>query len=425
MKYQFSTLKNGLRVATVHMAEAQSVAVMIFAGVGSRYEKPGVDNGVSHFLEHLLFKGTKKRPSTKIISEEIDSVGGTTNAYTSQDLTAFYIKLPKRHLNLALDILTDVIQHSLLDPAEIDRERGVVVEEMNVVRDDPARHIWSLVPPLIWPGDPLSLDTIGTEEIIQNVPQGQIADFVKQHYVASNLVVAVAGDIKHEEITREVESLMSDLPDQKTKPLSKLVRQKPNQTTAALAQPTNQAHLIIAAEGYPYKHADDPAARLTAAILGRGLSSRLFLKVREELGLAYSVSADYSNYVDTGMFEIYAGVNLDKIEQALEAIMEEVEKIKREVVGEAELNKAKNKVRGSLEMNLENNLGVADLIGTQLILLNEYRSPEVMLGEIDAVTPAQIKKVAATMLAKDRLRFAIIAPEPDSAVELFRKLTEK
>lgn len=424
MKPQQTKLANGLQVITANMPGTYSATISVFAGVGSRYEDYKMQGGVSHFLEHLLFKGTKKRPTTKIISEQIDAVGGWNNAYTSAELTSYYVKVPYEHIGLGLDILADMIQNSLLDPKEIDRERSVIIEEMNVYRDDPASYVHRLTPALLWPGHPLSRDVLGSEEVIRSVSHDTIAGYLAHHYQPHNLVVVAAGRVDHADTVAGAEKLFGGMkggrPDRPAPAITKLAPDR----AATLTKDTAQVHLVIAATAYPYRHADDPAAKIITTILGRGLSSRLFTNVRERKGLAYSVSAGIENYVDSGEFEVYAGVNRDKQAQAIAAIIEELRLIAAEPVAEAELSKAKNQIRGSLQMAMESSGAVADRFGTQQILLGETRTVEKTLADIDAVTTADVARVAAEMLAPERLRLGIISPKPDTAVATFTSLTD-
>ncbi|HVE80755.1 MAG TPA: pitrilysin family protein [Candidatus Dormibacteraeota bacterium] len=423
MKQRITTLPNGLRIVTSHMADAQSVTVSIIAGVGSRYEDYEVNGGVSHFLEHLLFKGTKKWPGAKIISEKIDAVGGYNNAYTSNDMTNYFVKVPHQHAPLAMDILADMIRNPLLDPVETDRERNVILEEMNVYRDDPSRYVGSLLPPLLWPNQPLGQDVIGSEKVIREIPHARIVGYHKLHYRPDNLVVAAAGKVDHDAIVTQAKQLLGGL---KKSTLAKAARAK--DTPAAdkvgiLAKDTAQTHLIIGTYGYKFLDRDNPAAQIVTAILGRGMSSRLFINVRERKGLAYSVNASIHSFADTGVFDVYAGVNLDKTTLAIEAIMKELELICSKKVAARELNKAKNQLKGGLQMSLESNFSVADRLATQLILVNKIKSVEKILQEIDAVTPEDVLRVARKMLDPQKLRMAIITPNPEPAAKTFRKLT--
>jgi predicted Zn-dependent peptidase len=423
MKPQRTRLANGLQIITADMPGTYSATISIFAGVGSRYERFTENGGVSHFLEHLLFKGTANRPTTKIISEQIDAVGGWNNAYTSAELTNFYIKVPYEHTSLALDILSDMIQNSLLDASEIDRERGVVLEEMNVYRDDPASYVHRLTPAMLWPGHPLACDVLGSEEVIKTIPRDQIAAYLRQYYQPHNLVVVAAGRVNHEEIIKQVEGLMGGMKGKRPERPVPVTSELTGEAVATLTKDTAQVHLVIGTTAYPYRHADDPAAKIIATILGRGLSSRLFTNVRERKGLAYSIGAGIENYVDSGEFEVYAGVNRTKQGEAITAIIEELQLITTQPVATAELAKAKNQIRGSLQMAMESSGAVADRLGTQQILLGKIRSVEDTLADIDAVTAADVTRVAADMLAPQRLRLGIISPEPQTAVDTFTSLT--
>jgi predicted Zn-dependent peptidase len=425
VKIQRTKLTNGLEVVTANMPGAYSATISLYAGVGSRYEDYPKNGGVSHFLEHLFFKGTHKRPSPKLISEEVDVVGGWTNAYTSHDLTCFYIKTPYQHTELALDILADMLRGSLFNPAEIDRERGVVLEEMNLYHDDPASFVHRLTPPLLWPDHPLSNAILGSEEVIQSIPREDIVNYLTQQYQPSKLAVVATGRVNHAAIVKQAEALLGDM-KQGTAPVAvPVTRELATETTATLVKDTAQVHLVIGTTAYPYRHKDDAAAKIVTTILGRGLSSRLFINVRERKGLAYSVTAGLDNYVDSGEFEVYAGVNRAKQAEAIAAIMEELRLIAEQPPPAEELTKAKNQIRGSLEMAMESNSAVADRLGTQQILLGELRSVEQTLAEIEAVTAADCVRVAAAMLAPERLRMGIISPDPEPAVAAFHKLTHK
>lgn len=417
-------LKNGLIVLTARMPGAYSATVSVMAGVGSRYEDYDVNGGVSHFLEHLLFKGTPTRPSTKIISEQIDAVGGWSNAYTSNEMTNYYTKVPYQHVNLALEIQADMIRNSILDPEEIDRERGVVLEEMNVYQDDPASYVHRLTPSLLWPDHPLAREVLGSEAVIRTIQREAIESYLKHHYEPNNLVVVVAGRVDHDKIVAQCEALFGDMkPTQRAKALP-VTKELSSTTKNVLIKDTAQAHLVVSTTAYPFLHPNVPAARLATTILGRGLSSRLFMNVRERKGLAYSINAGQESYVDTGEFEVYAGVNLEKQADAIAAIIEELQLIGREPVGEDELNKAKNQIRGGLQMAMESNSSVADRLATQQTLMGKVRSVEETLEEIEAVTAADIMRVSAEMLEPKRLRLGLITPEPDAAVATFEQLTQ-
>lgn len=425
MKHHIETLQNGLRIITAPMHEAQSLTVQITVGVGSRYEDPLKNGGVSHFLEHLFFKGTKTRPSTKIISEQIDAVGGMCNAYTSNDITSFYAKVPHQHGLLALDILCDIMRNSLFDAAEIDRERDVVIEEMNVYRDDPASFVHRLVPRLLWPNQPLSADVIGEEGVIKRMDRETILQHFATYYQPSNMVICLAGNLKAIDGVKEATRLMGDMKVVDITPVPLVTEEIAEAKVEAIAKDTAQSHLVIGAKSPAYLHPDTPAARVVSTILGRGLSSRLFLNVRERKGLAYSINTNLENFVDTGYFSVYAGVNTEKTNQAIEAIIEELIIISEQKVGEEELSKAKNQIIGGLQMSIENNLSVSDRLSGQLIILGKIKSLEKTLADIEAVTADDVLRVAAEILKPANLRMGIITADPKDATKTFEKIVSQ
>jgi predicted Zn-dependent peptidase len=417
-----TTLDNGLRIVTAQLADARSLTVNIVVGTGSRYENYSINGGVSHFLEHLLFKGSAKYPNAQAIAEAVDAVGGYNNAYTGEDVTSYYIKVPVQHGELAVDILCDMVRSPLLDAGEVDRERGVIIEEMNVFRDDPPRFIGTLVPELIFPDNPLGKDIVGSEEVINTIPRDDIAAYLQQHYRPNNLVVAVAGAVDHDQLVKQVTAALGGLEPKEQPVFTPVTAEAARERAVIHAKPTAQAHFMVASRGYAYEDKEEPAARIVAAILGRGMSSRLFTNVRERQGLAYTVFAEVNSFVDTGIFEAYAGVNLDKTEQALDSVLHELELIRAKPVGASELRKAQQQLRAGLEMSLENNASIADRIGLQMVLLGRVKTVDEMIAKIEAVTVEDVQRVARDMLAPEKLRFALIAPEPEAAAVHFKNM---
>jgi len=425
MKIEHTTLHNGLRIVTSRMPSARSVSVCMVVGVGSRYEDFKVNGGVSHFLEHLLFKGSKHWQSTQVIGEAVDGVGGYHNAYTTKDLTNFYIKVPKRHAKLSLNILADMIQFPLLDETEIDRERTVVLEEMNVWRDDPAGAIYDLIPEVLWPNDPLACEMIGSEEVIKNIPRQVIYDYQQLHYGPENIVVSIAGDVEHEAMVEHVTELMGAMKRRKPPRLKKVDLSLSNQLVVEREQATSQMHILIGCQAYKADHKRTAAMQVVSTILGAGMSSRLYLELRERQGLAYSVFSDYNGFVDTGAFSVYAGVSPENVEQAMQVIMGELARLKTEEVGITELTKVKHKLAGGLQLALESTSAIADRVGSRMVLLNEIKLPDETIAEIEAVTAADVMKVARELFTKDKLRLATIAPDTKRARKAFEQELEK
>ena len=424
MKTRVHTLSNGLRIAATEMTDVESVSLVFSAKVGSRNEDIKTNNGVSHLLEHLFFKGTQRRPSTKALTEEIDFLGGSSNAFTSYEITSYYIKIPTKHLPQAVDILADMMQNPIFPADEIDRERGVVLEEMNVVRDDPARHVYDLIPPLIWPGQKLGQDVLGQQEVIKNITRDQILEYKESYYRPENMVVAVSGNFDTGALIKLLENATKGMPEGGSPGFDHTGDKLANQISASYTKETNQAHFIIAGRSYPQLHKKEAATKILSNIFGEGLSSRLFLNVRERKGLAYTVYSGAESFTDSGIFEIYAGVNLEKTNLALEGIFEEIKLITEQEVGAHELQKAKNQLQSRLIIALENNLNVAKRTGAQLLLQGRLRELEEQLKEIETVTKADVQQVAGELLAKDKLRFGIIAPEPQAAQDKFAELVK-
>ncbi len=425
MRHETTTLKNGLKIVTTPLADAESVAVLVLIGVGSRYEDYQKNGGVSHFLEHLLFKGSKKWPSAQQISEAVDGVGGYNNAYTANDLTCFFVKLPRQHAALALDILCDMVMNPLFDPDEVERERGVIMQEMSMVRDDPARYVQDILLEQLWPHDPLGREILGPDEVIKTIPVDTIAKFQTKFYQPDNMVISVAGRVKPDWVEAEVTKLMGDFKGSTKLSHRPLDDRMTDQLVNQIAREANQTHLTVGCQSYGYRHPNDPAARLLTSLLGSGPSSRLYLNVREKQGLAYHIYSDYHNFTDTGLFEVYAGVDPERVEEVLDAIMAEFKLLIQGPVGEAELTKAKNKINGGLQMALENTATVADRAGTQLLLLNQIEPLEQTVDEINQVTAADIQRVAIEMLKPDRLRLALIASDPNPGAAKFEKLIKE
>jgi len=423
--HEITQLPNGLRIITRTMTETESVTVNFFVGAGGRYEDMKTEYGAAHFLEHLLFKGTHKRPTSKQISEEIDSVGGYINAYTAEDHTSYYIKLPKNYFGLAFNILGDILTDPLFEEAEIERERNVILEEMKVYKDDPARYVYDLVGDLLWPHDTLRTNVIGNEHIISSMQRDTIINYFRGLYTMDNIVLSVAGNISHSKVVEYANEMLSEVQSKAQRTWQPVKWGLSTHRVSVTNEDTNQSHLLIVGRAPKIGAADEPAMKLLSTILGSGMSSRLFLNVRESKGLAYTVYMSYSNFVDSGKFEIYAGVNNDKIDDAIIAVLEELQKIQQELVGDKELAKAKEQVRGRYIMGLEGNAAVADLQGTQLILTDKAQTLQETLAKIDAVTNEEIMTVARKYLYKDLVRLAMIGPYDNDRIKEFEKLMEE
>lgn len=411
--YQKNTLPNGLRLLTIPMNSVASACVMIIVGAGSRYERKNI-NGISHFLEHMAFKGTFKRPSALIISSIIEGIGGEFNAFTSKDHTAYYIKAAKKHLPLLFDILSDMLLNSRFDEAEIEREKGVIAEEINLYEDTPMRKISMIYEELLYGDHPLGWDIAGEKEVIKKLKREDFLEYIDGLYAPNNVVISVAGGIgSNGEVKKLTEKWLGDW---KKRDIWQFKRMSDNQTKPAIKvvyKKTEQAHLCLGVRAYPRGHKDHFAAEVLSAILGGGMSSRLFIEVRERRGLAYYVRSEIEKYHEVGNFVAQAGVDLKRIDDAIKVILSQYYRIAEDPVKASELSKAKEFLKGRLILELEDSKNVAGLYGEQELLEKRIYPPKQLLAKIDQVTADDIQRVAKDIFKQNRLNLAVIGPFKD------------
>lgn len=418
MKHNVKKLSNGLTVLTVPSSDAESVVVDFFVKTGSRSETQK-ENGISHFLEHFLFKGTKKFPSAMAISELIDSIGGEFNANTGKEHTQYYIKAAKEHLPLIFEVLTDMLQGSLLDAVELEKEKGVILEEMHMYRDIPKIEVENVLEGAMWPGEALGRNIVGTESTIKAMSRDMFVSYMERHYQTSNMILGVAGKFKPGELQGLVKKYWSRLPKNSFQKWSKT---KDKQSTARFAvhhKETEQAHLSFAFKGLSYTDKLNPVATVLSSILGGGMSSRMFSEVREKRGLAYYVYAQNQNYQDIGLFNVNAGVQVGKIEEAVAVISSELARMKTQPVPEKELVKAKSYIKGMTVLALEDNQAKLDYCLGQLAFKEKISTPQEVFKRIDAVTAKDVQKLANKLFDAKRLTFAVIGPYKTD--EMFKK----
>ncbi len=417
MDYQKHTLPNGLRILTVPMPQVQSVTVLIMVGIGSRFEEKEI-NGISHFLEHMAFKGTEKRPSAFDISSLIDGIGGEFNAFTSKDHTGYYVKAAAKHLPLLIDLLSDMLLHSKFDREEIEKERGVIIEEINMYEDTPMRKVGDLYENLLYGDTKLGRDIAGLKEVIKSVKREDFTSYIDRFYGPSNTVVAIAGGIK------ESKDLVGKyLGEWQSKPVVQPDLMPDGQKEPQLLlkyKDTQQAHLCLGVRSYHLTHPSRYALGVLTAILGGGMSSRLFIQVRERRGLAYYVRSSNEEYVDVGNFVTQAGVDVVRIDDAIKVMLEEFVKIVKEPVTKEELVKAKEYLKGRFTLELEDSRSVAALFATTQVLEDKVRTPEEIMKKIDEVTIEDVQNVAKDIFRQEWLNLAIIGPYKEE--ERFRKL---
>jgi predicted Zn-dependent peptidase len=420
MQYHLHTLKNGLRVVLAPMPETETATVIIMTGTGSRYENAH-ENGLAHFLEHMFFKGTKKRPSAKAISEELDGVGAISNAFTSKDRTAYYAKVSAKYLDTALDVISDIFLNSTLPPKEIQKERGAIIQEIDMYEDMPMRTVDNVFDALLYgAGHPLGRTILGPKENIRAFKQKEFAAYHKRNYNAKNTVVCVAGAFNEQKVLAKVRKEFAKLHDGVAPTFTPFTAEQLEARVSIKEKQTDQTQLMLGVPAYPYQHKDEYALAVLAAILGGGMSSRLFLEVREKRGLAYSVHAGVDKYPDTGSFYVQAGVEHGKLEKTVTTILDEMKKMKRTKVSAAELKKAKAYLTGTMTLSMETSDEVATNAVSSLLSIGKIRTLEEKLKAIQKVTAADVERVAKDLFKTERLNLAVIGPH--AAGDTVRKL---
>lgn len=412
--FKTKTLKNGLTLITIPIPSLESVTTLVAVGAGSRYESKNI-NGISHFLEHMFFKGSKKYPTAEIISTMVDSIGAINNAATSKEWTYYWIKSSSQHIELATDLISSMLKDSLLQSEEVEREKGVIIEELRMYRDNPTRYIWDLYENLQFGDQPLGWDIGGDEKTINSLKREDFVKYVDSLYAPTNCVLVYAGKLP-ENIEELAEKYFKDLPqraEHKPAGYKKVLQEKPRSNV--YFKNTDQANLILGVEAFDRDDDRRYPAKVLATILGEGMSSRLFMQVRERRGLAYHVSSDSDSYIDTGMFINYAGLKLEKVYEGLKVIIDELHKISDKKVAGDELKKAKEMIRGRLALRSESTNFLAEYFGVNFVLDRKIESFEEYLKGIDSVTEDDVLAVAKHLFNKNKFNLQVIAPIKDTA----------
>lgn len=421
MNYKRSVLPNGLRVLTIPMPSFESATVLLMVGAGSRYET-AKNSGISHFLEHMAFKGTTKRPSAMDIAGLIDGIGGEFNAFTSKEATGYYVKAQSTHVETSLDLLSDMIANSVLDAKEIEKEKGVIIEEINMYEDTPMRNLGDVYEGLLYGDTPMGWDTAGTKEVVSSVTKQDFVDYMASLYSPHNMTVVIAGGI-NDNVEELVSKYFGPMSKFDTIVASKVVDRQSKPAVYIKNKKTEQVQLAIGVRTVGLNHEDEDALEVLAGILGGGMSSRLFNEVREKRGLAYYVRTSSDNYTDCGTLVTTAGVDPKRAKDAVRVIVEELSKItKQGSVTEDELTKAKEYIKGHFVLDLEDSRSVADYYAHQELLQKEMKNPEEYIRKIDAVTLADIERVAQKYLVEETLNLAIIGNFPEGSEKEFQNL---
>lgn len=412
MQFSKKVFKNGLRVITVPMKDNPTVTVLVLVEAGSKYESKKV-NGISHFLEHMCFKGTVKRPRAVDISKELDALGSQYNAFTAQEYTGYYAKSDAKHFKKIFDIISDIYLNSTFPEAEMQKEKGVIIEEINMYEDMPQRHVQDLAMKLLYGNQPAGWNIAGEKKNILNMKRENFVKYKSQHYLPEATVLVVAGQVTEKEVLSEVKKIFGHLKrgDKVGKAKVKETQTKPKVLVSF--KKTDQTHFVLGVRSLNLFNKINPAMTVLGGILGGGMSSRLFVKLREEMGVGYYVRAYNDAYTDHGFFQISAGVDNKRIEEVIKAVLEECGKLKKEKVLKEELNKVKECLIGNMKLSLESSDDIANFYGGQELLKKEIHKAEEKAKEIRKVTAGQIQNLAKNIFQNKKLNLALIGPFND------------
>lgn len=404
-------IDGGLRIITSYMPHTKSASLAFFLGTGSRYETER-EAGISHFLEHMCFKGSSWHPTTQEISETIEGMGGSMNAATDRELTTYWCKVPYQHCQQALDILSGIILDPLLDKDEMEKERQVILEELSMTYDVPSYRADLLMDQVMWPDQPLGRDVGGSKESVQGISRAMLVDYHQRQYTSGNIAIIVAGNIQPQQVIDSISRYFRNWNNHKPGTLFPKQDNQAEPRFAIETRDTEQAHLCLGFKGVSYSDPDAYPMQLLATLLGEGMSSRLFLQLREIQGLAYDVHTSSTNLNDCGSLITYAGVEPRNTAKAIQSILYQHHLIK-ESLTEVELHKCKEFLKGRLMLRMEDSRNVAHWIGTQEILTGHIDTIEETVRRIDSVTPEQVMAIARKTLVTSKLNLAIVGPEGD------------
>ncbi len=408
------TLKNGLRIVTVPMKDNPTVTVLVLVGTGSDYEPKNI-GGISHFLEHMCFKGTTRRPSSQIISHELDALGAQYNAFTDHELTGYYAKSDAKNFKKIFDVISDIYLNSTFPEAEMQKEKGVIVEEINMYEDMPARHVQDLFQEALYGDQPAGRNIAGTRDTVRNMTRKDFVSYKKAHYVAKSTVIIVTGNITTKEVDKEVAKYFSVV---HTGHKGKKIKTKDSQAKPNILlkhKATDQTHFVLGVRTFPIGDKHNVALSLLASILGAGMSSRLFNKLREEMGVAYYVRAYNEPSLDHGSFQVSAGVSNARTKEVIEVILKECSRLVKEKVSDKELAKVKSFIIGNMKLSLEATDDIANFYGAQELMQKKIQTLDEKIKNINKVSPEDIHKIAKLIFKTKNLNLALIGPSKDKA----------
>lgn len=411
MKYSLNKLENGIRVLTVPMPNLESAALTVWVGVGSRYENDQ-DAGISHFLEHLVYKGTKKRPTPLEVSYAIDAIGSEANAGTSREWTSYYIKARKGVLEDAFDILSDVVLTPLLKDEWIELEKGVIVEEINRKGDDPSDKVGESFMNTMFEGNPLARDIAGYPKTVKKFKRDDFLSYRKRHYDAGNILLTISGGVGEEKALKLAEEYFGEIKEGSREEPKQYENNHESPRLNFEKKDTEQAHFYLGFIGNRRDYKGRHAESVLSTIMGRGFSSRLFMEIREKRGLAYSVGSSINRYQDTGVYATYAGTDIKKTHEAIEVVLDQSYGIAsgKYPISDDELNKSKEYLKGRIALALEDTLSVNNYFGLRALFMDEIESPDQLFAQIDKVSKDQVIESAKELFVPERLTLAVIGP---------------
>lgn len=417
--YQLFKNPRGFKTLFIPYKATQTVTVLILAKVGSKYEEKRI-SGISHFLEHMLFKGTKKRPSPIEVAETLEKVGGVFNAFTGEEYTGYFAKVASDYLELAIDWVSDIYLNSLIPKNEVEKERNVIIEEINMYNDNPAADVQRMWKKVLYGDQPAGWDIAGFKTTVRQITQKDLIRYFRKNYVAQNTLVCVAGNFQKDKARKTISKYFKNIPQ--GKPAIKPIVKERQSTPAMIlkSKETEQTHLCIGFRAYNIFHPKRYALSLLAQILGGMMSSRMFVEIREKRGLAYYINSYYEAYPDTGYLVTSAGVDNQKTEEAIEIILREYKKIQEEGVSDEELKKAKQHLKGRMALSLETSDALASFYASQYVLTQKIKKLKEIFQEIDKIEKSDILKVARNLFVPAKLNLALIGPHKNRAK--FQKL---
>lgn len=404
-----TTLKNGLRVITVPQKEAMAATVLILVKTGSKYEEKEI-SGISHYLEHMLFKGTEKRKTPKDVAEVLDKIGGDYNAFTGEEYTGYYAKVDAIHFDTALDWVSDIFLNSKIPDKEVAKERGVIIEEINMYNDNPMMHIDELWKSVLYGDQPAGWDIAGTKETVSGIKRSDIKKYIDSQYVSSNTIICVAGKIKEADVIKKIKSRFGDVKNTSPKKRPEVIDRQDSSQIKIQYKDIKQANLALGVRGYNIFHPQKYVMELIAILLGGMMSSRMFIEIREKMGAAYYVRTYNSSDSDTGSLATFAGVENKKISEVIKTILREYRKLTKIKVSESELKKAKDYLKGKMVLRMESSDAQASFYGVQELLEEKILTMEEVFKKIEKVSSSDIMKVAKDIFKEEKINLAIIGP---------------